>query len=327
MLTAISGFFSGRGETWTILWVNFSATVINIVVDYFLIFGNFDFPQLGIQGAAIATVIANYFAAFLIFSMMLRPKFRKKYKTFQNRKFDIDLFRRFMRFGLPNGVHFLLDLFGFSMFVLLVGKFGTVALAASNITFNINSIAFMPMIGLGIAVEILVGQRLGENRPDLARYGTYSSLHIIVLYMGLIAATYLIIPKLYLLPFAAQADPAYFAEIENITLILLRFVAFYSLFDTLSIIFSNALRGAGDTKFVMKISLILSWLVMIIPTYLATVVYNWGIYITWAFLTGYIVVLGIVFYSRFLGGKWESMRVIEEPVVVITPDLPENPAV
>ncbi len=322
---AISGFFAGRGETWTILWVNFSATLFNIVIDYILIFGELGLPSLGIQGAAIATVISNYCAVSLFLIIMLQPKFRKKYQTWKRRQFNFSLFKRLLRFGLPNGMHFFLELLGFTLFILLVGRFGTSALAATNITININSLAFMPMLGMGIAVEVLVGQRLGENKPELARYGTYSALHVTFLYMGTIAITYFLIPEVYIFPFASQADPLQFAEVKRISIALLQFVAFYSLFDTMNIIFSNTLRGAGDTRFVMFTSVSLSWILMIIPTYFGTVVYNWGIYTTWIFLTAYIVVLGFVFYARFLGGKWESMRVIEEAPIVPTRDLPENP--
>lgn len=326
MTATVSGFFGGRGETWVIMWVNILATAVNIVLDYLLIFGHLGLPALGMKGAAIATVAAGYTAAIVIFLHMLKSRYRKKYGTFKNRGFNIQIFKRLMRFGLPNGVHFMLDLLGFTLFILLVGRFGTLALAATNITFNINSLAFMPMVGIGIAVEIIVGQRLGETRPDLARYGTYSALHITFLYMGTIAATYLLFPKIYLLPFAAHADQAQFELIRRTTIVLLYFVAFYSIFDTMNIIFANALKGAGDTKAVMIIAVTLSWVTMIIPSYFASIVYNWGLYIIWCFVTLYIVLLGIVFYLRFLGGKWESMRVIEEVPMVITHNLPENPA-
>jgi MATE family multidrug resistance protein len=327
IIAAVSGFFGGRGETKIIMWVNIFATAVNIMLDYLLIFGHFGLPQLGIRGAAIATVIAGYTAAITIFLYMMKAKYRRKYSTLRNHKFDFELFKRLMRFGLPNGIHFMLDLTGFTLFVLLVGRFGTLELAATNITFNINHIAFMPMIGVGMAVEIIVGQRLGENQPKLARYGTYSALHITFLYIGTIAMTYVLFPKIYLLPFAAQADPGQFILIQRMTIILLYFVAFYSIFDTMNIIFACALKGAGDTRWVMITSVILSWITLIIPTYLASVVYNWGLYITWSFVTLYIVMLGIVFFLRFLGGKWESMRVIEEMPLVVSHNFPENPAI
>jgi len=322
---AISGFFSGRSETWTILWVNCSATLVNIIFDYLLIFGKFGFTNLGIKGAAIATVMCNYAAAILFLAILLKPKFRRQYGTWQNRHFNFSLFKRLMRFGMPNGVHFFLDLLSFTIFIMLVGRFGTIALAATNISFNINSLAFMPMIGLGIAVEVLVGQKLGENKSKLARYGTYSALHITFLYMGTISLTYVLFPEIYLYPFAAQANAQSFVVVKQMTIILLRFVAFYSVFDTMNIIFSNTLRGAGDTRFVMLASVSLSWLIMIVPTYLGSVVYQWGIYVTWLSLTFYIVVLSGVFLTRFLGGKWESMRVIEEAPIVPAPNLPDNP--
>ncbi len=327
IISAVSGFFGGRGETKIIMWVNILATAVNIILDYLLIFGHFGLPRLGIKGAAIATVIAGYTAAITIFLYMMKRKYRHEYATFKNHKFDWALFKRLMRFGLPNGFHFMLDLFGFTLFVLLVGRFGTLELAATNITFNINHIAFMPMIGIGMAVEIIVGQRLGENQPKLARFGTYSALHLTFLYMGTIALTYVVFPKIYLLPFAAQADPSQFILIQRMTITLLYFVAFYSIFDTMNIIFASALKGAGDTRWVMITAVIFSWLTLIIPTYLSSVVYNWGLYITWTFVTLYIMILGIVFLIRFLGGKWESMLVIEEVPMVVVHGLPENSVV
>jgi len=322
---AVSGFFGGRGETKIIMWVNIFATSVNIILDYLLIFGHFGFPRMGIRGAAIATVAASYTAAVIIFLFMFRAKYRTEYATLKNRQFDWTLFKRLMRFGLPNGFHFMLDLFGFTLFVLFVGRFGTLELAATNITFNINHIAFMPMIGIGMAVEIIVGQRLGENQPKLARYGTYSAFHLTFLYMATIALTYVLFPRIYLLPFAAQADPGQFMLIQRMTIILLYFVAFYSIFDTLNIIFASALKGAGDTRWVMITSVSLSWTILIIPTYLSSVVFNWGFYVTWSFVTFYIMMLGMVFLVRFLGGKWESMRVIEDAPAVMVHGLPESP--
>jgi len=87
------------------------------------------------------------------------------------------------------------------------------------------------------------------------------------------------------------------------------------------------LKGAGDTRWVMIASVTLSWLTLIIPTYLSSVVYNWGLYITWGFVTLYLMLLGIAFLIRFLGGKWESMRVIEDAPIVFVHVLPESPIV
>jgi hypothetical protein len=84
----------------------------------------------------------------------------------------------------------------------------------------------------------------------------------------------------------------------------------YSLFDTMNVLFSNALRGAGDTRFVTWAALILSWPVMIVPTW-AALAHGWDLYWAWAFASGYIILLALTFWFRFHQGKWRSMRVIE----------------
>jgi len=134
---------------------------------------------------------------------------------------------------------------------MLIGRLGTTALAATNIALNINTLAFMPMIGMSIAISVLVGQRLGEDRAELAEFTTYSSFHLTFIYMTSIALLYVLVPDIFMIPFAAQSDPAQFAPVRNITLILLRFVALYSVFDTLNLVFAGAIKGAGDTRFIM----------------------------------------------------------------------------
>ncbi len=322
---AFSGFFSGRGSTWTVMWVNFVATGINILFDYLLIFGNFGFPQLGIRGAAIATVFSAFVGCLLFLGLMLRPKYQKKYQTWSARKFDYKLFRRLIHFGLPNGVQFFLEMFAFSLFIILVGRIGTIELAATNIAFNISMLAFMPMLGAGIAVSIMVGNRLGENNPELAEKSTWSAVHLSCLYMLVISLLYVLVPDIFLRPFSFRSNPESFQVIYDYGVILLRFVALYSIFDALNIIFSAAIKGAGDTRFVMRVSIFCSWTVMVVPTFFSIVVFKWGLFITWSFATVYIILISFIFLFRFLGGKWQSMRVIEKTPHIIAVPLSENP--
>ena len=183
----------------------------------------------------------------------------------------------------------------------------------------------MPMIGLGIAVSVLVGQYLGKNRPDLAERGTYSGLHITILYMGGVALLYAFAPELFIAPYAAYANPTEFESVARLAGILLKFVAVYCVFDAMNIIFASAVKGAGDTRFVMIVTSILSTGVLIVPCYLVLFVFDLGIYAAWSAATGYVIVLGTVFMVRFLGGKWKSMRVIEEPPVAVVARMPEAP--
>lgn len=309
--SAVSGFFSGLGNTWTVMWVNALATALNMVLDYLLIFGRFGFPEMGIRGAAIATVISAAFSALLFFGLMFRRIYREKFKIIQGIRFERELFTRLWKFGSPAGAQFFVDMLGFTLFLLLIGRYGKIELAATNIAFNINGLAFMPMIGFGIAVSVLVGQNLGNRQPEEAEFATWSAVHIGFVYMASIAVLYIAIPKVFLAPFGMEGDQAVFEQIMDFGVVLLRFIAFYSLFDAFVIIFSSAVKGAGDTKFVMKAVLAFSWILLVIPTFFAVVIFDWHLFVAWGFATIYIVLLGILFLHRFQQGKWKTMLVIE----------------
>jgi MATE family multidrug resistance protein len=137
--------------------------------------------------------------------------------------------------------------------------------------------------------------------------------------MVAIAAAYVLVPDIFVAPFAHQADPRSFSEIYRYSVVLLRFVAVYSLFDAMNIIFCSAIKGAGDTRYVMCITVILSVFVLILPVYLVVEVLDSGLMVAWVIATAYVAFLGIAFYLRFLGGKWKTMRVIEREVPLPAP--------
>lgn len=322
---ALSGFYNGQGRTQPVMWVTIGATLVNLSLDYLLIFGKAGFPALGVTGAALATVASGIFSLICYTIMILTPHNAQLYSTRQNWHFKPKLFLRLLRYGLPTGVQFFLDIIGFTIFLLLVGRLGTVAIAATNITFNINNLAFMPMIGLGITVSILTGQNLGRNQEQLAERVTYSALHLTAIYMGIMILLYAFVPQIFIAPFVRVDVSQDYAAIQQLVKILLRFVAVYSLFDILNIIFSGALKGAGDTRFLMFMLGILSIGLFIIPAYLTIVVFQKNIFYAWTWATVYISALGLTFYWRFLKGKWKKMRVIEPVAPLLPPDLPAIP--
>jgi MATE family multidrug resistance protein len=315
---AIAGFYSGRGKAWPIMWVNVFASAINATMDYVLIFGHWGFPELGIRGAAIATVISASAQLLIYLALLSRPENNNQYLSFAGWRFERALFARLMKFGLPNGLQFFINMIGLTVFILLMGRLGAVSLAATNIAINVNILAFLPMIGVGIAISVLVGQSLGRDRPDLAERSVSAGAHICFIYMATAAALYWFAPGIFLSLFAARADAESFAEIRPIAVVGLRFVAVFSLFDTLDIIFSSALKGAGDTRFIMSVALLVSTVVLVIPSFIALVLLEAGIAWGWGILTAYIIVLGFTFLFRYKGGKWKSMRVTKEGVSTST---------
>ncbi len=322
--SVLGSFFTGRGDTKTVMLVNLAATLVNIVLDYALIFGKLGFPRWGVAGAAWATVAAYVFAVLIYFLLIMRQKHRQECNTLRGFALDFDLIRRLLRYGLPNGIQFMLDMCAFAVFLMFLGKIGKVALAATAIAFGINTLAFMPMLGIGTAISTLVGQALGKNQPTLAQRSTWSGFYLTYVYMALLALGYWLLPGLFLYPFSLRADPAEFATIEPVAKRLLCFVAFYCLFDSGNIIFAAALKGAGDTRFVMLLTVILSWVIVVFPSWLA-MEYGYGVYVAWAFATAYVCILAIVFLLRFLAGKWKTMRVIEVMPPKVLPKMPQVP--
>ena len=184
-------------------------------------------------------------------------------------------------------------------------------MAAASIAFNVSMLSFMPMIGLGITISILVGQALGANESLQAKIGTFSALQISFTYMTILAIIILLIPNLFIYPFSVKADPIEFESIKSTALVALRFIALWSIFDSLAIIFSSALKGAGDTAFIMLTICITGPIVLIAPTFLIIEIFHLGLNAAWISGVAYVLCLGIVYYLRFKGGKWQSMRVIE----------------
>jgi MATE family multidrug resistance protein len=317
LMATLASFFAGRGRTKVILAVNVVATLLNGGLDYLLIFGYGGFPRLGVAGAAYATITSQAFGAAAYLAIMLRGEFRRRYGTASGWPFERGLFVRLLRYGMPAGLQFSMEILAFAIFMIIVGRLGTAPLAASGIAFNLNMIVFMPMLGFGLAVSSLVGRYLGSERPHLAERVTWSALWMCLVYMLACSAVYLAVPELLLAPYSSGADPRSFHDVARITGVLLRFVAAYSLFDMMNVLFAAALKGAGDTTYPVLATIVLAWGVMIVPAYLLCVRGDGGLYTAWSAATAYVFCVGLLMFRRFRRGHWRSMRVIEPGV----PDL------
>lgn len=317
-----SSFFTGLGRTWIVMAVNLGATMLNVVLDWGLIFGHLGLPRLGITGAALATVISSALAAAAFVGLFLFGPPRREFNTWAARRFDAPLAWRLVRFGAPSGLHFTLDLLAWSLFILLVGRLGMVELGATNLAFQVNNIVFLPMIGFAVATTTRVGQYLGEEKPDLAARATWSAFHLTFGYMSLIAVSYLLVPRWFLLPFGARGDTAAFAPVREMATVLLRFVAIYSLFDAANLIFSAALKGAGDTVFPVVMATSLSVGLMVAPTWVICHTGRGNIWAAWYFLSAFIIILAFCFLGRFLRGRWRTMRVTGAHHAPLSPTYP-----
>ncbi len=320
VMVAFSTYFAGRGKTKVVLGVTLIATAVNVMLDWVLIFGKFGFPEMGTTGAAYGTVISQAVGALIYLGLILSAPERMAH-GFLNFQFQPKIFFRLLKLGVPSGLQPSLEILAFTLFMFVIGNIGVAPLAATSIAFNLNAIVFLPAVGLGYGVSTLVARYLGMHRPALADRAIKSGLVISQIYMIVCSSAYVLFPGLLLAPYAAGADPATFTEVSAIATVLLRFVAFYSIFDMVNVICAGGLKGAGDTRFPMTATVLISWVAMLFPTWWFCVRGGQGVYVAWVFATLYVVVLGVVMFVRYRKGAWKSLRVIESDALPAL-DLP-----
>jgi MATE family multidrug resistance protein len=312
-----SSFYSGRGQTWVLMIVDSVIAGGEIFLDYCWIFGHFGFPEWGLAGAAWTTVLGTWVKAIVYLLLPLQRTHRERYGTIAGIRWDTELIRRIMYFGWPSGFQMLLDVTGFTVFIFMVGDLGSVAKQATSLAFSISSLAFMPIYGLHIAVSVLVGERLGENRDDLAARATSTTLQVSWMYMLIISLLYALLPALFLSGFFRDgaATTAEQQAVRDLTATLLLVVAAYNLLDATQMILVGTLKGAGDTQFLLGVSLVLATLLGVF-SWVSVDVWNLDVYGCWTLIVFWCLIAAVTYTVRYWQGKWRSMRVIEQPADV-----------
>ncbi len=314
--TALSCFFSGRRQTTVVMLVSVGFLFVNVVLDAALIFGKWGFPSLGIQGAAIATLTAEFGHIVVYGVLIVRALKRNASPIAESWKPNLAELKQYFRFGLPSGIHFFVDISGFFVFLLLVGCLSVDSLAATNLAFSINGLIFIPLLGFGTAVQTLVGHHLGAKCQVDAVRTTWNAVCLGLLWTGAAALILVFLPNLALLPFVTEHDGS--NSVDSIRTVLpvvkqlLIFVAIYSVFDALAVVFASALRGAGDSLFPMLLTLISSWLVMVGPAWLLIWSEQGTVNLLWITCTVHISIMGLGMLLRFQSGQWKDIDLVQK---------------
>jgi MATE family multidrug resistance protein len=294
-----------------VIGINFVGLILNALLDYLLIFGNLGFPALGIAGAGYATAIATYGAAAYGLLLLFRQDNELKYKIFSSIRLNWKLLRQFLKYGVPSGLQWALEGLAFTVFLIIMGRMpnGEAALASSSIAVTVMMLSVLPVMGIAQAVMTLVGQSLGEKNPTKAQQMTWSGVQVSFLYMLIIAASFFAIPHFYLSWFTNTDNPEIWTQVSLLVPELLKIVALFTILDSAYLNISFALKGAGDTRFVSLVALIVPWPIMVLPTYLAR---NWDYAVIWAwcFTALYSMTMVTILLLRFRQGRWKSMSVI-----------------
>lgn len=311
----LESFLFGVHRPMLVFVISLASNAVNIAGNYALIYGHWGFPPLGLEGAAIASVVSWGLQLIILLAVFLVGDLGVLYHTRRIGAFTWAQMREILTIGWPAGLQFCNDILSWSIFTaVLVGRFGQTQLAASTAVMRYLSLSFMPAVGIGIAATALVGKYIGEGRPDLAVHRTRVALKTAMIYMGLCAIAFWVFRRPMMRFFAVvepgqvPTDLAEFVEIGAVIMIL---AAIFQLFDAVGIIYAGSLRGAGDTRWPMVATMALSWGL--------TVGLGWIILLgapglqsagPWIAASAYVIVLGVVLAWRFEAGAWRKIDLL-----------------
>ncbi|MGC6443737.1 MAG: MATE family efflux transporter [Rubripirellula sp.] len=307
--TALSGFFSGTERTRVIMWVSLMSGLVNLILDSVLIFGFGPIADFGIHGAAVASVLSLWFKACCYAWLLTRRRTSDRYQILGGFGIDGKVLRRLLYFGFPAGLMHLVESGGFTAMMLRIGTFGDLPLRSTTMAINFNMVAFIPLVGLSIASSVLVGRHLIANGPAAAIKRVMVAVGIGLVYSSAWLIAYLFFGENLLEFYQLKTPDSDSIQAVVIAKTLLRFVSLYIMFDAVQLILAGALRGAGDTWFVLLAGLTTSASAIGIgftfePS--ENQLYWW-----WYVLSGWIMTLAFVMILRFLQGRWKSMQMIE----------------
>ncbi len=277
--------------------------VINVIVNYLLIFGNYGFPKLGIAGAGWGTFAAISLAACINMSVFLSSRMNAAYQTKKILKIDAQKMYDLLRIGLPAGFVLTLNVGLWGVILsALIGRFGSEALAATSAVLSYTNLSVMPVVGISISLTAAVGRIIGKGRKELAIKQTNLCLKIALIYMGTMGACFFLFRN-SLMSFLSNDH-----RVINSGMDILICAAIFQVFHAARTIYGGSLRGAGDTAWLAVVSAIGSVFILGIGGYLAARLFpSLEALGPWIAATLSVIAIGLASYWRFKSNKWQKI--------------------
>jgi MATE family multidrug resistance protein len=306
----LASFFSGIGRTRVVMVCDVAGILLNVPLCYILVFGKFGLPAMGIEGAALSTVISTFFTLGLFLNFYLSKKNRARYSVDESFAFDRGITRRYIKLGFPSGLEVFLNVAAFNLFLLMFQSYGIPEAASATIVFNWDILSFVPLLGLNIAVMSLIGRAVGAGNMDMANAVTTSGYVLGLVYSVILATLYLLFRNNLVELFIFQeADAVAIRELSRFMMIGL---SCYVLCEGVLQVASAVLRGAGDTRWAMYASVSLHWL-MLVTQFFIIKVFDLGARVSWVAFVVMILALALVFVLRLASNRWrdpERLRLV-----------------
>ena len=286
-----NGVFRGVKDTKTSLYVAGSINIVNLFLDYVLIFGNLGFPEWGITGAAVATVAGNFIGILLQWSRLKKLPFKISFFSCVSKK---DIWE-IIRFAIPSG----LQEANFSLSRLLgltfILSLGTTAFAANQIGVAIEAISTMPGWGVAIACTALVGHSIGENKPDKSQEYTLYSTIIASIFMGILACFFFFIPKTLISFFINKQE----IDVIRIGAICLQVAAFEQIPIAIVTVLGSYFKGIGNPKIPFYVSFFTNWFLRLPIAFYLISILRFPVYIYWIITTFQWSLESIILYYLY----------------------------
>ncbi len=314
---ALTNFFTGIHRPSVTMLAAVAGNLMNFLANYLLIFGHFGFPRLGVAGAAWGTVFGALTQMAVLAAFFCSPAYHRLYATWRHFRPSRPRLGRIIWYGLPAGFQHVIEIFAFTIFTLfLIGRqttgtgdvsYDPVQQAANNLCFRYLHLSFMPTVGLGIALAASVGKAIGRCRPQLARCYTRWAAAFGIAYMGAIGLGYVFFHD-PLVEWMSD-DP----EVHWWATRLLIICAIFQVFDAIGIIYSFALRGAGDNFVPAFMMASLAGSILIGGGFAATIwLPHWQSFGPWIAATLYIILLGLALLYWWQHGNWQKLDLIND---------------
>jgi len=290
---AYRGFYFGIGNTKIFMISGILTNVLNIILNYIFIYGQFGFPKMGVAGSGLGSTLATLFDASFYFLISLRSSFRLKYFLYRQINFSAKIIRSLYKISLPVSFQNIFILIGFLSFISITGLIGLREQAASQSIVSVLFISFLPCLGFGIAAQTLVGNSLGASNNLLARKYAFETAKLATYYTFFLSTIYVFLPQ-YLLnlitneqQIIAKAVPA------------MRVAGIAQIFYGIGVVFANTLQASGKSMFVMVAEVVSNILIFVPVAYLLGVYFHFGIVGAWIGLPIYIVTYAALVFVKF----------------------------
>ncbi len=280
-------FSEGQSDTLSPMIVSVIANLLNVGLNYVLIYGKLGFEPMGLNGAGYATLLARISMAFLIIFII-----RKKCIGFKW-NFELAIIKKLLKIGIPSGMQYIFEVGAFATAAIMVGWISAEALAAHNIALNLSAITYMAATGLAAASTIRIGNQVGFKDRRNLRIAGFSNLAMVAIFMAFCGV---------LLIFLRNILPALYIEDEQVRSIasfLIIIAAAYQISDGLQAVGLGVLRGLTDVKVPTIVTFVAFWIVAIPLGYILGFTFQMGVNGVWYALCIGLTIAAIFHIWRF----------------------------